>query len=70
MIRGCWLALLKSCADDSDDSSFYSNSSAWLGHVAVLLQGSNFVFWASWFLKPRFKVRSKFLRPSKKGLLV
>ena len=40
VIRNAFLSLLKSCADDSDDSSFYSNASVLLMHVAVLLQGA------------------------------
>ncbi len=40
VVRGSWLALVRSCADDSDDSGFYSAAAAWLSHVGVLLQGS------------------------------
>jgi hypothetical protein len=39
-VRGSWLSLVRSCADDSDDSAFYSVAAAWLSHVGVLLQGS------------------------------
>ena len=39
VMRSCWLALVKSCADGLDDAAFYSNSAAWLGHISLLLAG-------------------------------
>lgn len=39
VVRQCWLSLLRSCADGSDDSTFYANCASWLGHVRLLLAG-------------------------------
>ena len=39
VMRNCWTTLIKACSDGMDDSTFYSASAAWLGHVSLLLAG-------------------------------